>query len=731
MQDTQLCLMNIQHIVENVLNGVETISNKKRKTKNSESYLYCGGGYDTESTTVLNDYNKPKFAFVYHIQIMINGTYIYFRDLNLLTPFIKQLQYKIDETYDEKTVLIIWVANLAHEWAFFKRQLSKVGITDIFAKNKRNPLKIKCGCVEFRECLGLFGKSLDDLAKTYTKTQKLKGDLDYSKIRTWRTILTQEEYNYCRNDVQILNELSYVAFDKFTKKGLKIPMTQTGILRQKCKNAIFNYRAECNANEKLMPKDEKTYYEFRRFLYAGGLSGSNVEYVSKKLIHVKGADLTSDYPAQMNHHLYPSGELIECKPDEIFKHKHQFRIFEVFVQKMQSRCSHAVFSKHKIMNFEHTKNAIISNGKVQYIENAKIMINNVDLEALTKIYNFTGFFILRCWYFTKKAKAPKFLLKCMNEDYLLKHTLKEKLKTLKYGTEEYIKTANELKEVKARVNAYYGMCATRLYDCIYKYDEKTQDIEEKSAEKEYEELKQNVWLNPYVAYWCTSYARKILIDMIVKYPRVIVQYDTDSFYYRTDLPETENFENDLRKWNDRKLMQNKAMFDDSAYDDLGAWEIDKEEHQYFKCLGAKRYIYKDFDIFDEKETYMTYRGVINPVVAGLPKNAFKKYVQKNNIDPFKLFDNDMVLNRIDSNKLASSYYDGEPFYTKITDCDGFEDICEIGTYHALYNIEFSLKMSADYLNIVQQIEEEKGLPEKFRNVSHETFSEQKYYGLEC
>ena len=219
--------------------------------------------------------------------------------------------------------------------------------------------------------------------------------------------------------------------------------------------------------------------------------------------------------------------------------------------------------------------------------------------------------------------------------------------------------------------------------------------------------------------------------MIVKYPRVIVQYDTDSFYYRTDLPETENFENDLRKWNDRKLMQNKAMFDDSAYDDLGAWEIDKEEHQYFKCLGAKRYIYKDFDIFDEKETYMTYRGVINPVVAGLPKNAFKKYVQKNNIDPFKLFDNDMVLNRIDSNKLASSYYDGEPFYTKITDCDGFEDICEIGTYHALYNIEFSLKMSADYLNIVQQIEEEKGLPEKFRNVSHETFSEQKYYGLEC
>ena len=731
MQQTQLCIANIQHTVESVLNDVITICNKKRKSKNAETYLYCGGGYDTESTTILDENNKPICAFVYHIQIMINGIYITFRDINLLTPFIKQLRYEIENKYDEKTVLIVWVANLAHEWSFFKHQLSNVGITNIFAKNKRNPLKIKCGCIEFRECLGLMGKSLADVAKTYTKTQKLKGDLDYDLIRTWRTILTEKEQEYCYNDVKILDELSYVIFDKFTKQGLKIPMTQTGILRQKCKNAIFNYKNECKLNELLMPKDELTYTQFRQYLYCGGLSGSNIEYVGKKLIHIKGADLTSDYPAQMNQHLFPSGELKECKPEDIFKHKHQFRIFEVFIKKMEARTSHAVFSKHKIMNFKHTKNAIINNGKVQYIENVKIMINNVDLEALLKVYNFKGFFVLRCWYFTHKSKAPKFLLKCMNDDYLLKHTLKEKLKTLKYGTDEYNKIANELKEVKARVNSYYGMFATRLYDCIYQYDENTKDIEEKSADKQYNELITNVWLNPFIAYWCTSYARKILIDLIAKYPRVIVQYDTDSFYYRTDLPESVVFESELKTWNERKMQQNKAMFNNSAFDDLGAWEIEKEEYQYFKCLGAKRYIYKHFDIFEEKDTYIIYKSEVNPVVAGLPKQAFKTYVKTHGVDPFKLFDNDMILNRIDSKKLASVYYDGEPYYKKITDYQNFEDICEIGTYHALYKTEFTLKLNYDYEMIIQQIEEEKGLPPKFRNVSRETFAEQNYYGLEC
>lgn len=702
MRDIALNLMNIQQTVENVLNNVEPIANKKRNTKNIERYLYCGGGYDTESTTIMNG-DKPDFAFVYHVQIMINGIYIYFRDINLCVPFFTALSDYIENNYNE-CKLIIWVANLAHEWAFFKRQLAKVGITDLFAKSKRQPLKITIrNCIEFRECLGLWGRSLAHIAETYTKTQKLKGDLDYKKIRTNKTIITDTEYQYNRNDVQILDELSYVAFDKFTKQGLKIPMTQTGILRQKCKKAIYNYKSECAKNKLLMPKDELTYFQFRKYLYCGGLSGSNIEYIGKELKHIKCADITSDYPAQINHRLFPDGELKECAPCDIHKHKHQYRIFDFVIDVMQATTKHAVFSKHKILNFNDTKNAIINNGKISYIENVRIMINDVDLKSLMNVYNFKGVHLIRCWYFTKKAKAPKFLLKCMNEDYLIKNQLKENGKS---DTIEY-------KERKANTNSYYGMCATRLYDCICKFDENEKDIKEVSAEKEYNELIENIWLSPYIAYWCTSYARQILIDMIAKYPRVIVQYDTDSLYYRTDLPESQDFERDLQKWNTRKEIQNNSLFEHNKhFKTLGQWEIDKEEYKNFKCLGAKRYLL-------EKQN-----GDIKPVVAGLPKQAFKDYCKKHNVDPFKIFENDLVLNKVDSTKLASAYYDGETQYKRVTDYTGFTDIVEVGTYHALYDTEFTMKLAAEYIALSQAIQEEKALPPQYRfieNVSRETF----------
>ena len=711
MSDIALCIANIPHTVETVLNGVTTVCSKKRTSKNNEQYLYCGGGYDTESTTVVVD-DKPQFAFVYHIQIMINGVYIYFRDINLCVPFFNCLCNAIEDRYEDAK-LIIWVANLAHEWAFVKRQWSKVGITSSFAKTKRNPLKIVLrDCIEFRECLGLWGRSLAHIAETYTKTQKLKGDLDYKLIRTNKTIITEKEYQYNKNDVQILDELSYIAFERFTKKGLKIPMTQTGILRQKCKNAIFNYKAECKANTLLMPQSELLYTQFRKYLYCGGLSGSNVQYIGKELTGVKCADITSDYPAQINHNLYPAGELKECAPCDIKQHKHQYRIFDVLIDIMQATTKHAVFSKHKILNPQQVKSAIYNNGKIMYCQNVRIMINDIDLAALLKLYNLKGFHILRCWYFTKKSKAPKFLLKCMNEDYQIKQQLKVE------GKAETI----EYKERKANVNSYYGMCATRLYDCMYQFVESKNDIDKEDNEKPYAELRENMWLSPYIAYWCTSYARKILIDLIAKYPDIIVQYDTDSLYYRSDLPQSKEFEKDLEQWNMRKAVQNNSIFNhDKRFEDLGAWDVETECYKRFKCLGAKRYLVEKQD------------GTIKPVVAGLPKKAFKEYVKKNNIDPFKIFDNDMTLNKVDSTKLASVYCDDEPRYMRVTDYQGFTDIVEVGTYHALYDIEFTLKITSELLCLTQAIQQEKALPPQYRNienVSRETFSEGEIYGLE-
>ena len=703
---TDICLtpFNIQHTVENVVDNVKIISNKKRKTKKAEYYLKIGGGYDTESTTIMSG-EKPSFAFVYHVQIMINSQYIYFREIDLIVPFFMQLIEVIKRRYHTEKVkpkLIMWVANLAHEWAFAKRQFELIGITNVFAKSERNPLKIELeNTIEFRECIGLFGRSLANIAETYTKTQKLKGDLDYNLIRTpTKTKLTETEYNYCKNDVQILDELSHIAFKKFTEKGLKIPLTSTGILRQECKAAAKNLFFEYTANELLMPKTEKDYFMFRKYLYNGGLCGSNIMYINQTLKGVKCADITSDYPAQINHELYPAGELIEDNPEKVVKLKSKFRIYHLYIESMQAKTKHCVFSRYKIINNDF-ENAIFNNGKIYKVKNVEIMVNNVDIKALTKVYDFQGVKILKSWYFTQKSKSPKFVRDIMNEYYLKKNELKEQGKS---DTIEY-------KEAKAFVNSFYGMFATSIYSDVCEWNENAHDIKAHTNQKTYDEQRRRMWLNPFIAYWCTSYARKILIDVIAEFSELIVQYDTDSIYYITDpeivKPErVKELEIYIHRYNLRKELVNEAIFaGNKHFQSLGTWDIENETYLNFKCLGSKRYILQHEN------------GNIKPVVAGLPKKAFLKYIKDNNLNPFNEFHMDMKINSISSGKLASVYYDGISKDYYITDYQGNGEIVKVGTYHALFNIEFTMKDISNLLYLKERLHDEQTIPPEYRKIN--------------
>ena len=709
MNDIKLTLDNIPAVCRNVLRGVEICKNRERDSKQCEYYLRCGAGYDTESTTITDEKGKPLFAFVYHIQIMINGRYIYFRELSLLVPFLQQLcqevkRFKKHSSSAKQPVLIIWVANLAHEYAFFKRHLAEVGISDVFAKTERDPLKITLQeCIELRECIGLFGSSLADIAKNNTKTQKLTGDLDYDLIRTPSTPLTREEYNYCRNDVAILDELSEVAFREFTDQKLKIPMTSTGILRQKCKNRIHNKYYEEKSNTPLMPSDELDYVMQRRFSYAGGLSGTSPVFAGKFVKRSKMADIVSDYPAQMNHHYFPAGELKETKPENFPKIGNKFKIM-LFRADIIPKTKHAVLSIHKIMNYftassavpsiGRIKSAIPVNGKLWEGKNALLLLNNTELKALSELYSFKNIRLYRVWYFTEKKRPPKFLRDCMNEDYLLKKQLKNEGQK---DTPIYAKT-------KAAINSYYGMTATRLYDCIYKYNEAEQDIREAASELQYEQRREKMWLSPYIAYWTTSYARSILMHFIAAYPDLILQYDTDSLYYITDpdvvpAERIAALEAELQEYNRMKMLKNNRLFKgDKNYLDLGTWEIDKEENTGFKGLGAKRYIVR------------TAEGKLKPTVAGMVKSSFKEYIAETGKDPFEVFENDFTLNRMHSKKLASKYNDEYIGLQKVTDYKGNTELVDVGTYHALYPIEFTIKGADLFQKLSQLIQEEKALP---------------------
>ena len=74
-------------------------------------------------------------------------------------------------------------------------------------------------CVEFRDILMITGGSLATLAKEYTNTQKLVGDLDYNVPRNYKTPLhsekiTDKDLQYCYNDVGNRRGIYGIPFSK-------------------------------------------------------------------------------------------------------------------------------------------------------------------------------------------------------------------------------------------------------------------------------------------------------------------------------------------------------------------------------------------------------------------------------------------------------------------------------------------------------------------------------------
>lgn len=96
----------------------------------------------------------------------------------------------------------------------------------------------------------------------------------------------------------------------------------------------------------------------------------------------------------------------------------------------------------------------------------------------------------------------------------------------------------------------------------------------------------------------------------------------------------------------------------------------------------------------------------------------------------------MMLNSVVSKKLGSQYHDltekiyndkmelvnvklHEPDYIRVTDYKNNTEIVEIGTYHALFPIEFTMKVGKTFLEICHEMQIEKAYPQdkrKFTNI---------------
>lgn len=635
--------------------------------------LYCG--FDIETTNVITDTSKS--AYMYHWQLAIASDEIGFIYLGRCWDMFINLYQRICSFYHlgAERKLLCWVANLGFEFQFLRKRLLW-DEANFFAREERHPLAAptKDG-FDFREALSISGGSLAQLAKDYTTTQKLKGDLDYNIKRSWKTPLTDAEKDYCINDVAILAEWSSFIFDKYIYPDKKIPLTKTGLLRSEVRNELkellgYNGFKDYKTLIQQAFPDKEMYQYWFRWLFRGGYVHSNILNTGYTIYEATGHDETSAYPAWMNFGYYPLTPFAARYDLENFDQyrKEKCCIITAKFTNIQRRTAISYESKHKCLELV---DAMLDNGRIAYAAEMKVVLTELDYYIYEKLYKWDRMDII-CLWTSERGKLPPFILNVLNRHYLNKARMK---KAGLSGTAEY---AIE----KSGVNAAYGLMVTRMeLDKIkYSNNEASWVIEEDELDYDAEKSKQ-ILLPQWGIYVC-AWGRwalfqpgfKIIDELGADY---IIYNDTDSYKCRKHPRILEIFE-EYNKWIAKKIQQ--AGLKDPAFDDLGMFDLESPDITKIKTLGAKRYITEE-------------NGVVKATVAGMPKTAILNCKE----DPFKLFDILGMELKADVSEKNSIHYEDEA--SEWIAPDGVK--MEERSSAAIFDISFSMKLDGFYRNFIE------------------------------
>lgn len=631
-------------------------------TRNRKYYtnLYCG--FDIETTT-LENHN----AYMYIWQFSINDYIIIGRTWDEFIEMLQIIKQNIlpNKYSNKKNRVIIWVANLSFEFQFMRKHLN---ITEIFAKEERQPLLVVDEeVIEFRDCIAISGGNLEYLAKNYTKTKKLVGELNYSKIRNNKTPLTLTETKYIINDVKILSEWSKYIFDTYIIKH-QLPFTKTGIIRNEIKSKINNHIKE---QIQLIYPDEKMYNFCMKYLFRGGYTHSNAYFTNTILTDIHAFDFKSSYPYCMIGFNYPMSvfKKIDIKSESEIEHFSDFNkycyMFIAEFSELTATSEHSLESVSKCI--ELSDNHFSDNGRLRYAEKVTVMLTNYDYEIYKLLYKWNEIKVIKFWFGYVKP-LPEYLISTLLKYYQKKEILSDEGK----------KNSPEYTLSKENVNSHYGMCVTRLINEEIKYID-----DEWTTEKDTRTFKQkikNQFLSPYWGIWITSIARYNLLQFFDKNKigRDIVYSDTDSIYIRN----YGQHKHIIDDYNKMVIAKNIDFFSGRPEkfpnaEKIGTFE-DEGGYIKFKTLGAKRYI-----CTNEKNEHKV-------TIAGLPKKSLQKYCEKNNKDIYTVFTDDMFLSIEFASKNAHSYND-----------ESHEDIvdgvkmCELSSC-GIYPITFNLKIADLY-----------------------------------
>ena len=524
--------------------------------------------------------NLQPLALCYIWQFSCDGVVYYGRELRDFLKVLDDLPHDVE--------IIIWVHNLSYEFHFLTNILTW---DSVFARSSHKPIKAKSKeypNIEFRCTYMLTRLSLATWGEQLG-VAKMVGDLDYDKLRTPLTKLTDKELKYCEMDCLVV-EAGIKSYLKKYKKQRFIPMTQTGTVRQEVKEILMSDEEYVKKIKRLVPKSPEEYKRLQT-VFAGGYTHAN-RYWSGQTIegHIEHYDFASSYPTVMVAEKYPMTPWLYLgseMPNEDSFEDYAYILVLKFSQ-LKSLSLNTYIQASKV----NAKNMKLDNGRVRSADELTITITEQDYITIKNNYEWESLEVIKS-YRSKKEYLPKPFVEYILELYANKTELKDV-----EGKEELYMQS------KQYINSMFGMCVTAIVQAEVELvgdDWIVKPLTRDFVQHKLEQLSQN---NPrekryFLSYswgcWVTAYARRNLWKCIESCDHDVLYCDTDSIFvlgkhdfswYNDEI--TKKLEIACKKQN---LDFNKTRPKTPKGKEKPLGIFDSEDSCIeFKTLGAKRYV---------------------------------------------------------------------------------------------------------------------------------------------
>lgn len=697
----------------------------KRNGKYYDDNIYT---FDIETTSViynpftdktfLFDKSKPpefydtmhKYGYMYIWQFSINDDVLYGRYweefIELLTV-LKKVYFGLK---------IIFVHNLGFEFQSMKNYFDDF---KIFARTNHKPITARSEYynIEFRCTLMLTNMKLESIPKNYNlPIKKQVGLLDYDKIRTNETELTDDELKYCEYDCLVLYELIKKMREQYINV-VNIPLTQTGELRRVCQKLYkddFKYKKWLN--KQLIGDIRILQFCLKAFM--GGYTHANACYANRTIYDVQSYDIASSYPYAETAEIYPVSKPFPISPDftidDMINDTKKLYITEITFYNIESVMQSNILSESKCYDKYHV---LSDNGRVRKADRLTVVLTNIDLINIRKFYK---------WDEEKTTinKTYGFFADYLDKKFInLIWDLYVDKTALKGITEEY---ENYMRQ-KRYINACYGMTVTNLItdDVVYNSDkhiwEEPTKLTPETAQEKLNKINKNrkTFLNPLWGVFVTAYARKNLFDCMYKiekrsmtngYNCGVIYCDTDSIKCFGDVSDI------FEEYNKTTEIKLKRVADKLGLDfektrpktikgkqkPLGVFEYEETYNGGFKTLGAKKYLTKHdtritFNIKGRKKKFSINAYTLHLTLAGVSKEHGARALK--NLDDFK---KGFIFGYDETGKKLLYYSDGQPELTVI-DCNGKLGKLRGESGICLTPCRYKLGIKKDYFDYINEI----------------------------